>query len=57
MATELPASLQASLDATKVTYKQLGKSGLRLSVPVLGAMSIGTPDCESPRCHSQKELI
>lgn len=25
----------------KAEYKQLGKSGLRVSVPILGAMSIG----------------
>ncbi|KIH93227.1 aldo-keto reductase [Sporothrix brasiliensis 5110] len=36
--------LTASVEATKVDYKRLGKSGLRISVPVLGAMSIGTPD-------------
>ena len=31
MATEVP----------KAEYRQLGKSGLRVSVPILGAMSIG----------------
>lgn len=30
-----------SLEQTKATYKQLGKSGLRVSVPILGAMSFG----------------
>ncbi|EKG13418.1 Aldo/keto reductase [Macrophomina phaseolina MS6] len=38
---DIPKELQASFDATKVEYKQLGASGLRLSVPILGAMSIG----------------
>ncbi|KAF3931484.1 hypothetical protein ABW19_dt0204683 [Dactylella cylindrospora] len=38
---QLPPSLAASLEATKATYKQLGSSGLRVSVPILGAMSIG----------------
>ena len=37
----LPKSVQDSLDATKVEYRQLGKSGLRVSVPILGAMSFG----------------
>lgn len=32
------------LDATKVEYRQLGKSGLRVSVPILGAMSFGLKD-------------
>ena len=27
----------------KAEYRQLGKSGLRVSVPILGAMSIGDP--------------
>lgn len=27
--------------ASKAMYRQLGKSGLRVSVPILGAMSIG----------------
>ncbi|RDW84329.1 aldo-keto reductase-10 [Coleophoma cylindrospora] len=39
---KLPAALQATIDATKVTYTQLGSSGLRISVPVLGTMSLGT---------------
>ncbi|KAF2092627.1 Aldo/keto reductase [Rhizodiscina lignyota] len=38
----LPAALQASFDETKVSYAQLGESGLRVSVPVLGAMSLGS---------------
>ena len=37
----IPKSVQESIDSTKVEYRQLGKSGLRLSVPVLGAMSFG----------------
>ncbi|KAJ9142441.1 Aldo-keto reductase [Pleurostoma richardsiae] len=39
----LPASLQKSVDATKVEYVQVGASGLRVSRPILGAMSLGTP--------------
>ena len=37
----LPQSVQDSIEATKVDYRQLGKSGLRVSVPILGAMSFG----------------
>ncbi|RFU35057.1 hypothetical protein B7463_g1289, partial [Scytalidium lignicola] len=39
---ELPASLQRSLDDTKVEYVNIGRSGLRVSVPVLGGMSFGS---------------
>jgi aryl-alcohol dehydrogenase-like predicted oxidoreductase len=28
---------------SKVQYRPLGKSGLKVSVPILGAMSFGTP--------------
>lgn len=38
----IPRSLQESLNATKVSYTQVGNSGLHVSVPVLGAMSFGT---------------
>lgn len=38
---ELPRSLQESVDSSKAEYRQLGKSGLRVSVPILGAMSFG----------------
>jgi aryl-alcohol dehydrogenase-like predicted oxidoreductase len=40
----LPKELQESLDGTKVSYVQLGKSGLRVSLPILGAMSFGHKD-------------
>ncbi|KAF2188424.1 aldo-keto reductase-like protein [Zopfia rhizophila CBS 207.26] len=33
--------VQALLKESKAGYRQLGKSGLRVSVPILGAMSIG----------------
>lgn len=39
---DIPASLQESLDKTKVDYVRLGSSGLRVSVPILGGMSLGT---------------
>ena len=44
MNVSLPKSLKDSLDATKVSYAQLGKSGLRLSVPIFGTMSFGHKD-------------
>jgi hypothetical protein len=40
--SQLPAFLKASLDETKAEYRRLGNSGLRVSVPILGAMSFGT---------------
>ena len=40
----LPTGLQKSLDATKVDYKRVGASGLRVSVPIVGCMSIGNPE-------------
>ncbi|OAA55253.1 aldo/keto reductase [Niveomyces insectorum RCEF 264] len=36
--------LLESVANTKVEYKRLGKSGLRVSVPILGAMSYGSSD-------------
>ncbi|KAF9888740.1 hypothetical protein FE257_008315 [Aspergillus nanangensis] len=44
MATVLPPMLKASAEATTVSYRQLGKSGLRVSVPILGGMSFGSPE-------------
>lgn len=38
---ELPIRVKESIDSSKATYKQLGKSGLRVSVPIFGAMSFG----------------
>lgn len=38
----VPASLQKSIDDTKVEYVQLGTSGLRVSSPILGTMGIGS---------------
>ncbi|KAI1069422.1 hypothetical protein LB507_008613 [Fusarium sp. FIESC RH6] len=38
---DLPAQLKASLEASKCEYRNLGKSGLRISVPVFGCMSFG----------------
>jgi len=40
----MPKSLSDSLENTKVSYVQLGASGLRVSIPILGAMSFGHRD-------------
>jgi hypothetical protein len=40
-------SLEESVKASKAEYRQLGKSGLRVSVPILGAMSFGDPEWNS----------
>jgi aryl-alcohol dehydrogenase-like predicted oxidoreductase len=42
MAASLLLSLQEGRDKTKVEYVRLGASGLRVSVPILGAMSFGS---------------
>lgn len=38
----LPDSIKASVDATKVSYKNLGNSGLRVSFPIFGTMGLGS---------------
>ncbi|OKL60199.1 Versiconal hemiacetal acetate reductase [Talaromyces atroroseus] len=43
MTLQVPTSLQKSFDDTKVEYRQLGSSGLRVSVPIFGCMSFGDP--------------
>ncbi|CAK7217574.1 hypothetical protein SBRCBS47491_003205 [Sporothrix bragantina] len=40
---EVPAALKESIEATKVEYRRLGKSGLKVSVPIFGCMSFGGP--------------
>jgi hypothetical protein len=40
-APELPAPLKESLENSKAEYVRLGKSGLKVSLPILGAMSLG----------------
>lgn len=44
---ELPPRLKASVEATKVHYRRLGQSGLHVSVPIFGAMSLGDKRCLS----------
>jgi len=43
MATDkpLPEHLKKSIEGSKAEYVRLGNSGLRISVPIFGAMSIG----------------
>lgn len=43
MVGDYKKSLQQSVDSSKAEYRQLGKCGLRISVPILGAMSYGDP--------------
>jgi hypothetical protein len=43
-APALPQSLKESVENSKAEYVHLGKSGLRVSIPILGAMSIGHPE-------------
>ncbi|KAF4979811.1 hypothetical protein FZEAL_4053 [Fusarium zealandicum] len=38
---DLPSGLKQSLESSKCEYRQLGKSGLRISVPIFGCMSFG----------------
>ncbi|KAK8091360.1 aryl-alcohol protein [Apiospora phragmitis] len=40
----VPTSLQVSVAKTKVDYCRLGKSGLRVSNPILGCLQIGSPE-------------
>jgi aryl-alcohol dehydrogenase-like predicted oxidoreductase len=44
---DIPAPLKESLDNTKVQYRQLGKSGLLVSVPIFGCMSFGDTAAQS----------
>jgi len=39
----LPTRLHVSLSATKTSFRNLGSSGLKVSVPILGCMSFGDP--------------
>jgi hypothetical protein len=39
----MPESLATSIKGSKAEYVRLGKSGLKVSVPIFGTMSIGDP--------------
>ena len=43
-APEMPDSLKRSLENSKAEYVRLGRSGLKVSVPILGAMSFGSAE-------------
>lgn len=38
----IPEALKKSIQSTRVEYRQLGKSGLRVSNPILGGLQIGS---------------
>lgn len=40
----MPVSLKTSVEGSKAEYVQLGKSGLRVSIPIFGTMSLGSSD-------------
>lgn len=45
-----------SIAETKASYKRLGKSGLRVSVPIFGCMSFGSPEWQ-PWVIQEKEAL
>lgn len=49
-------ALLESVKATKVEYRRLGKSGFKVSVPILGAMSIGSPEWAPWVLEEEKSL-
>jgi hypothetical protein len=53
---EMPLSLKTSVENSKAEYVRLGKSGLRISIPIFGAMSIGHPDW-APWVIGEEEVI
>jgi hypothetical protein len=55
-AQEMPLSLKTSVESSKAEYVRLGKSGLRISIPIFGAMSIGHPDW-APWVIGEEEVI
>lgn len=42
MSEEMPPSLKESLSHSKCEYKRLGNTGLKVSMPIMGAMSFGS---------------
>jgi aryl-alcohol dehydrogenase-like predicted oxidoreductase len=53
---QLPKPLAESVENSKSEYRQLGKCGLRVSVPIFGAMSIGHRDW-MPWLVEEKEAL
>jgi len=53
---DMPKSLRESLEHSQTEYKRLGKSGLRVSVPIFGAMSFGHEDWQPWVIDEEKAL-
>lgn len=45
--SSLPPGVAKSLENSKAEYRRLGNSGLHVSVPIVGCMSIGNPEWEN----------
>jgi len=43
----LPPGVAKSIQSSKADYRRLGNSGLYVSVPIVGCMSIGNPEWAS----------
>jgi aryl-alcohol dehydrogenase-like predicted oxidoreductase len=56
MASKLPQNLQKSVDSSKCEYRQLGKSGLRVSVPIFGCMSFGNSEAQNWALDEEEAL-
>ncbi|KAI0006907.1 putative aryl-alcohol protein [Xylariaceae sp. FL0662B] len=56
MASDIPLSLKESLASSKCEYRQLGNSGLRVSVPIFGCMSLGDSKAMSWAIDEDKAL-
>ncbi|RYP64155.1 hypothetical protein DL771_008891 [Monosporascus sp. 5C6A] len=56
MTTNLPPSLKESVENSKCEYRQLGKSGLRISVPIFGCMSFGDSKAQSWAVDEEEAL-
>lgn len=54
---DMPRSLAESVQNTKVSYANLGKCGLKVSVPILGAMSFGHKDWQSWVLDDEEEVF
>ncbi|KAJ5971526.1 uncharacterized protein N7479_001444 [Penicillium vulpinum] len=54
--SSLPPGVAKSMAETKVEYRRLGNSGLRVSVPIVGCMSIGNPEWANWVIGAEKAL-
>lgn len=52
----LPLSVAASLQNSKAEYRRLGNSGLHVSVPIMGCMSIGNREWADWVIDAEKAL-